>query len=240
MKTFRTHYYLQVAENAAPEVIRGAYKGLQQKWHPDKNPNRIEAATRITSLINAAYVVLNDPQLRKEYDAELDAQRKENARRTNSAEPEPRPAAEPSKAQVKEPPIRPRSPAPSREYEQQLLDEYQRLAEQQRVSERKRRTRNWSYLIGVISGLVGIGVSWLHGGPFANVCIVGVIFAGIGWAVAHNVYNFIRVVSEEGLLKTSLTLVSLFIVVTIFYQYTSAPPTATPATLQSATVKKSP
>jgi hypothetical protein len=77
MKTFRTHYdNLQVAENASPEVVRGAYRYLSQKWHPDKNPDKQDEAARIMRLINTAYEVLSDPQRRKEYDEWIAAQRK--------------------------------------------------------------------------------------------------------------------------------------------------------------------
>jgi len=67
--SFRTHYdNLQVAENASIEVIRGAYKFLSQKWHPDKNPDDKERAARIMKIINDAYVVLSDPERRKQHD----------------------------------------------------------------------------------------------------------------------------------------------------------------------------
>ena len=83
MKTFRTHYdNLQVSEIASPEVIRGAYRYLAQKWHPDKNPGRREEAARITRLINAAYEVLSDPQRRKEHDDWIAAQRRAEAHQT--------------------------------------------------------------------------------------------------------------------------------------------------------------
>lgn len=74
----RTHYQnLQVAENASPEVIKGAYKFLSQKWHPDKNPdNRVEAE-RISRIINEAYTVLSDPIRRKEHDKWLRMQRQQ-------------------------------------------------------------------------------------------------------------------------------------------------------------------
>lgn len=68
-KPFRTHYMnLQVAENASIEVIRGAYKYLSQKWHPDKNPNNREHAEKIIVIINRAYDVLSDPERRREHD----------------------------------------------------------------------------------------------------------------------------------------------------------------------------
>jgi hypothetical protein len=68
--SIRTHYdNLQVTENASIEVIRGAYKFLSQKWHPDKHPNDKERAARIMKVINEAYSVLSDPEQRKEHDA---------------------------------------------------------------------------------------------------------------------------------------------------------------------------
>jgi DnaJ domain len=64
----RTHYdNLKVARDAPPEVIRAAYKSLSQKYHPDRNssdPN----ASRTMAIINAAYRVLSDPDLRKRHD----------------------------------------------------------------------------------------------------------------------------------------------------------------------------
>lgn len=71
----RTHYdNLQVARNASPEVIRAAYKGLTQRYHPDRNANDRERCERITKVIGAAYVVLSDPQRRAEHDAWIASQ----------------------------------------------------------------------------------------------------------------------------------------------------------------------
>ncbi|MEQ9465593.1 MAG: RDD family protein [Haliea sp.] len=68
-KQMRTHYdNLQVARNASPEVIKGAYKYLSQKWHPDKNPENREEAERNLRIINKAYEVLSDPELRIQHD----------------------------------------------------------------------------------------------------------------------------------------------------------------------------
>ncbi len=65
----RTHYdNLQVSRNASPEVIKGAYKYLSQKWHPDKNPEKREVAERNLKIINEAYEVLSDPVRRAEHD----------------------------------------------------------------------------------------------------------------------------------------------------------------------------
>lgn len=68
MKKIRTHYdNLQVVENASPEVIKGAYRYLSQKWHPDKNPNQREKAENNIRIINKAYEVLSDPIKRSEH-----------------------------------------------------------------------------------------------------------------------------------------------------------------------------
>ena len=68
MPKVRTHYdNLKVARDAPPEVIRAAYKSLSQKYHPDRNssdPN----ASRTMAIINAAYRVLSNPDLRKRHD----------------------------------------------------------------------------------------------------------------------------------------------------------------------------
>lgn len=69
MSQFRTHYdNLQVKETASDEVIKGAYRYLSQKWHPDKNPHNKHEAERILRIINQAYAVLSDPIKRKEHD----------------------------------------------------------------------------------------------------------------------------------------------------------------------------
>lgn len=90
--SIRTHYEnLQVAENASPEVIRGAYRSLSQKWHPDKNPNNIAEAERIASLINEAYAVLSDPQRRKEHDLWIKSERERDAERISKDQLSPTP-----------------------------------------------------------------------------------------------------------------------------------------------------
>jgi hypothetical protein len=76
-----THYdQLGVARNAPDEVIRGAYKALALKNHPDKNINN-PAATAVLQSINLAYDALSDPQKRAEYDAQLEYQEREEQAR---------------------------------------------------------------------------------------------------------------------------------------------------------------
>lgn len=66
----RSHYdNLQVKENASDEVIKGAYRYLSQRWHPDRNPDNREEAERVLKIINQAYAVLSNPDRRREHDA---------------------------------------------------------------------------------------------------------------------------------------------------------------------------
>ncbi len=65
----RTHYdNLQVAKHASPEVIKAAYRGLSQRYHPDKNIGDRQEAGRIMRLINEAYEVLSDRERRAQHD----------------------------------------------------------------------------------------------------------------------------------------------------------------------------
>ncbi|MGE8063749.1 J domain-containing protein [Pseudomonas sp. NPDC089569] len=73
----RTHYdNLQVQEGAGPEVIKASYKALANKWHPDKNPEKLEEATRVFRIITTAYEVLSNAESRAKYDAWLLEQRR--------------------------------------------------------------------------------------------------------------------------------------------------------------------
>ena len=64
-----TNFYniLGVNENATKDEIKKAYRGLQMKYHPDKNPGSQEAIT-MTQKINEAYETLGDEQKKAEYD----------------------------------------------------------------------------------------------------------------------------------------------------------------------------
>ena len=87
VNTFRTHYdNLQVKEDASSEVIRGAYRYLSQRWHPDKNPQDLQEANRIILIINEAYNVLSDGQRRRVYDDRLAIQRTTQTQQTASKE----------------------------------------------------------------------------------------------------------------------------------------------------------
>ncbi|HET7931966.1 MAG TPA: J domain-containing protein [Rhodanobacteraceae bacterium] len=70
MGAIKTHYdNLQVARNASPEVIRAAYKGLTQRYHPDRHSDDRARCERVMKIINEAFAVLSDPRKRTEHDA---------------------------------------------------------------------------------------------------------------------------------------------------------------------------
>jgi curved DNA-binding protein CbpA len=88
MSQVRTHYdNLQVKETASDEVIKGAYRYLSQKWHPDRNPHNEQEAERILKVINQAYAVLSDPIKRKEHDEWIRMQKEGESEPAKSQSP---------------------------------------------------------------------------------------------------------------------------------------------------------
>ena len=67
--------YLHVTEDASIEVIKGAYKYLTQKYHPDKNPTEREKCEKMMKLLNEAYGILSDSKERLKYDELLKLER---------------------------------------------------------------------------------------------------------------------------------------------------------------------
>ena len=63
-------YYdiLEVPRNSPASEIKKAYRKLALKWHPDKNPNCQEDATKKFKEISEAYEVLSDEKKRGIYD----------------------------------------------------------------------------------------------------------------------------------------------------------------------------
>lgn len=65
-------YYsvLGLDKNASSEDIKRSFKKLAKKWHPDKNPNNPEEATKKFKEVSEAYKVLVDEEKRRIYDRE--------------------------------------------------------------------------------------------------------------------------------------------------------------------------
>lgn len=70
--TFPNSHYetLRLDRHASPQRVQLAYRRMAQKFHPDKNQGRADAAA-LMARINAAYDVLSDPQKRAAYDAQM-------------------------------------------------------------------------------------------------------------------------------------------------------------------------
>lgn len=65
----RCHYKVLGLElNATTDDIKRSYRKLALRWHPDKNPDSREQATKEFLLVQQAYEVLVDPQERAWYD----------------------------------------------------------------------------------------------------------------------------------------------------------------------------
>ena len=108
MPKVRTHYdNLKVARDAPPEVIRAAYKSLSQKYHPDRNPGNPKAS-RTMAIINAAYRVLSNPDLRKKHDEwirKIEAEPPAKPRPTSRAPADRRPRPPTPKAPAPQAPV---------------------------------------------------------------------------------------------------------------------------------------
>ena len=59
---------LQVSSSATENDIKKAYRKLSIKYHPDKNPNDKEEATKKFQEISEAYSILSDSEKRSKYD----------------------------------------------------------------------------------------------------------------------------------------------------------------------------
>lgn len=73
------HYQvLGVSPDAEDVVVRGAYRAMMHKYHPDRFAGSAAEGDRMAKALNAAYAVLGDPKARARYDQ----QRKVSGSRT--------------------------------------------------------------------------------------------------------------------------------------------------------------
>jgi DnaJ-class molecular chaperone len=68
-KIYTNYDILCVQRTASAEIIKGAYRKLCSKFHPDRNPEK--DTTGAMQEINAAYAVLSDPVKKADYDVQL-------------------------------------------------------------------------------------------------------------------------------------------------------------------------
>lgn len=67
MQTHDYYKILDLDKDATPSEIKKAYKTLAIKYHPDRNPDDINASEKMAAL-NEAYAVLSNPEKKREYD----------------------------------------------------------------------------------------------------------------------------------------------------------------------------
>ena len=71
---FTTHYaVLNLPRSATLADVKTAYRKSALKWHPDKNDDSKESHEKYAQ-VSAAYEVLADAKLRKQYDSKLSRQ----------------------------------------------------------------------------------------------------------------------------------------------------------------------
>ncbi len=68
VKDTKLYDILEISPTATDEEIKQSYRRLSKLWHPDRNPNNKDEATKKFQEISEAYNVLKDKQQREMYD----------------------------------------------------------------------------------------------------------------------------------------------------------------------------
>ncbi len=68
VKDTKLYDILEIPTDATDMDIKKAYKNLSRKWHPDKNIDNKDEATKKFQEISEAYAILGDPEKRESYD----------------------------------------------------------------------------------------------------------------------------------------------------------------------------
>lgn len=68
VKETKLYELLEVSPNCNDSDLKKAYRKMSIKWHPDKNPNSVEEATKKFQEISESFSILSDPEKRKIYD----------------------------------------------------------------------------------------------------------------------------------------------------------------------------
>ncbi len=133
MTTGRTLYsILQVTEDASIEVIKGAYKHLAQKYHPDKNTMNRQQCEDMMRLLNKAYMILSDQDKRKVYDSALSREREEMKKEEEERQAQERTRQEHYSRQREEEKIR-------KDFEEKLRKEYEENERKHRDEEARKQ-----------------------------------------------------------------------------------------------------
>ncbi|MEI7985932.1 MAG: DnaJ domain-containing protein, partial [Armatimonadota bacterium] len=93
------HYrVLGITRNATPADIKSAYRKLVLAHHPDKSPSKQSADIFLKA--TEAYEVLGDSDRRKQYDGNLDHQRRQanQPRPQTQTQARPQPKPQPTKS----------------------------------------------------------------------------------------------------------------------------------------------
>lgn len=92
--TFDYYSVLGIQRGASQEEIKRAYRKAVFRYHPDRNPDDVEAATKFKQVLDA-YEVLSDGSRRANYD-QVTRPAHENSTQDKSSEEEPRSESDPS------------------------------------------------------------------------------------------------------------------------------------------------